>query len=64
HFWKTSANNLPWITVRDNRSVNSSLLATYNVRDLPTAFIINREGDIVARVEDLSKLTEELIKVL
>lgn len=64
HFWKTSANNLPWITVRDNRSVNSSLLATYNVRDLPTAFILNREGDIVARVENLSQLPEELNKVL
>lgn len=64
HFWKTSADNLPWITVRDGRSVNSSLLATYNVRDIPTAFILNREGDIVARVENLSQLPEELNKVL
>ncbi len=64
HFWKTSAANLPWLTVRDPRSVNSTLLATYNVRQIPTAFLINREGDIVARIENYAQLTGELDKVL
>lgn len=64
HFWKTSAANLPWITVRDPLSVNSSLLATYNVRQIPTAYIINAEGDIIARVENYDRLSEELGKVL
>lgn len=64
HFWKTSASNLPWLTVRDPRSVNSALLATYNVRQIPTAFLINREGDILARVEDYDQLVGELGKVL
>lgn len=64
HFWKTSAANLPWLTVRDSRSVNSTLLATYNVRQIPTAFLINREGDIVARIENYAQLTGELDKVL
>lgn len=64
HFWKTSAANLPWITVRDTRSVNSPLMATYNVRRIPTAFIINREGEIVARIEDYGQLAKELGKVL
>lgn len=64
HFWKTSASNLPWTTVRDPMSVNSSLLATYNVREIPTAFIIDREGDIAARVEDYDKLAAEIEKVL
>lgn len=64
HFWKTSANNLPWITVHDVNSVNSSLLSRYNVREIPTTFIINREGDIVSRLENLSQLPEELNKVL
>lgn len=64
HFWKNAANNLPWITVRDPLSVNSSLLSVYNVRQLPTAFILNREGDIVARVENYDTLRQELSKVL
>lgn len=64
HFWKTSAANLPWLTVRDPQSVNSTLLATYNVRQIPTAFLLNREGDIVARIEDYGQLAGELGKVL
>ena len=64
HFWKTSAANLPWITVRDPRSVNSPLLSTYNVREIPTSFIIDRKGDAVARIEDYAQLTAALEKVL
>ena len=64
HFWKNAANNLPWITVRDPRSVNSALLSTYNVRQLPTAFILNKEGDVVARIENYATLRGELAKVL
>lgn len=64
HFWKNAANNLPWITVRDPQSVYSRLLSTYNVRELPTAFVIDRDGDIVARVEDYNTLAEEINKVL
>lgn len=64
HFWKTSAANLPWLTVRDPKSVNTSLLSTYNVRQIPTAFLINREGDIIARIEDYDRLSGELDRVL
>jgi peroxiredoxin len=64
HFWKISADNLPWITVRDVASVNSTLLSRYNVREIPTTFIMNREGDIVSRLENLLQLSEELNKVL
>lgn len=64
HFWKTSAANLPWRTVRDPRSVNSALLSTYNVRQIPTAFLIDREGEVIARIEDYSRLAAELGKVL
>ena len=63
HFWKTSADNLPWVTVRDGASVNSPLLSRYNVREIPTTFIINREGEIVSRLGNISQLSEELNKV-
>ena len=64
HLWKNAANNLPWITVHDGKSVYSPLLSTYNVRNLPTAFILNREGDIIARVDDYNSLGAVLGKVL
>lgn len=64
HFWKNAASNLPWITVRDRQSVYSNLLTTYNVREIPTAFILDRNGDVVARVEDYQTLISEISKVL
>lgn len=64
HFWKTSADNLPWVTVRDPRSVSTPLLSLYNVREIPTSFIIDREGDLIGRVEDYSQLSDQLDKVL
>lgn len=64
HFWKTAASNLPWIAVRDPQSVNSRLLSLYNVRELPTAFIMNREGDPVVRIEEYAELENELKKLL
>ncbi|MCE5205317.1 MAG: AhpC/TSA family protein [Porphyromonadaceae bacterium] len=63
HFWKISASNLPWITVRDPESVNARLLSMYNVREMPATFILNRDGDVVARVGDYNGLEDELMKV-
>jgi peroxiredoxin len=64
HFWKNASLNIPWVAVRDPESVYSQLLSTYNVRNIPTTFIVNRDGDIVARVDDYKKLETELGKVL
>ncbi len=64
HFWKTSAANLPWITVRDPAAMNAALLSTYNVSVIPTTFVINREGDLVKRVEDYEQLTAAIEEVL
>ncbi len=64
HFWKTAASNLPWVTVRDPQSVNSRLLSLYNVREIPASFLLNREGDIVARIEAYDQLVKELKKLL
>lgn len=53
---------LPWINVRDPQGPNSSYARKYNVTQLPANFIINREGDIVARDifgDDLKKIIKE-----
>ncbi len=41
--------NLPWISVSDLAGAASPALGMYNVRSLPANFLIDRNGDIVAR---------------
>jgi peroxiredoxin len=64
HFWKNVSAELPWTTVYDPASVNSDLLRNYNVRELPTAYILNKEGDMVRRVEDFGKLDQYISELL
>lgn len=56
HFWKTSADNLPWICVRDGNGIHSTNLALYNVRQLPSMFLINRNNELKLRGEDAKDL--------
>lgn len=48
-FWLKSSYNLPWICVFDQNSANSIYARNYNVTQLPSLFIINKEGEIVKR---------------
>ena len=64
HFWKNAAFNLPWICVFDPNSVNSTILRKYNVRELPTGFILDRKGDIVKRVENFDELEKDILLYL
>lgn len=54
--WRQSAVNLPWITVYDPNGVESRNLATYNVTQVPLTYVIDRRGELVQRVSDLSQL--------
>ena len=64
HFWHNAAANLPWITVRDPHSMQSHLLAMYNIFELPTIFLVDRDGDLVIRAESYEHLTSELNRLL
>lgn len=64
NLWKTGAANLPWICVRDRSSINSKYLKIYNVQDLPTYFLLDRNGNLVARDEMISDLNKEIMKLL
>jgi peroxiredoxin len=64
HFWKTSASNLPWICVRDAGGTYSDLFTTYNISQLPTFFLLNREGNIIARDAQIDDLYQEIQKLL
>lgn len=65
HFWKTVVENLPWVCVRDSEGLYSRNAALYGVRELPTYFLINRAGEIIARdtaVKDLETEIQQLLK--
>ena len=64
HFWKTSALNLPWVCVRDSRSLASPYLRMYNVQQIPTFFLIDKEGHLVARDETIADLSKEIVRLL
>lgn len=64
HLWKNRAINLPWVTVIDPQSVNSTYVKTFNITQLPTSFLRNHRGEITARIESISDLENELKKNL
>lgn len=63
-FWMNTAINQPWICVRDESSINSTYLKSYNVQQLPTVFLIDREGNIVDRPENTDELDEKIARML
>lgn len=63
HYWKTAADNLPWVCVRDGNGVYSTNVAVYNVRQVPSIFLINRNNELKLRGEDIKDL-EAAVKSL
>lgn len=64
HAWRNTASNLPWICVRDEKSNASSLLTKFNIQGLPTTFIVDKQGNIVKRLENKDDLDAEIRKIL
>lgn len=60
--WKESAENLPWITVYASQLERAKPLSSYNVTLLPMTFIIDKNGELAERVDDVSKLETALKK--
>ena len=54
---------LPWISVCDFRGKSSPLLHTYNVRKLPSNFLIDSKGNIVAKDLYSSALADKLAEI-
>ena len=64
HFWKTAADNLPWICVRDPQGAYSTYVRLYGVTDLPTSFIVNRNNELSMRIGEKTNLEEAIKKFL
>lgn len=62
HLWKYSCEKLPWICVHET---DGTTVGTYNVLNLPTVFLVNRQNEIVTRSELMEgSLEENIEKVL
>ena len=55
--WQKSVANLPWICVRDESGKTATV---YNVQSVPTLFLIDRQGNIVGRYEDIRQLAADI----
>lgn len=54
----------PWISVNDLHGVNSPSLKSYNIKSLPSNFLLDREGNIVGKNiygEDLNDRLNEML---
>lgn len=59
--WATAVKeqNLPWISVCDGKGAASIAVASYNVTAIPSIFVFDRNGDIVASKDLFSKANVE-----
>jgi len=64
HFWKTITDKLPWITVHDPHGIYSTNLKLYNVKNIPSLHLINKENEYVKHITDLKTLEKEIKKQL
>lgn len=58
--WRDAARNLPWVTVFDAAGQYSTAATNYNVGNIPTFFIYDRQGELKARAANISELRREL----
>ena len=64
HFWKTASDKLPWICVRDPQGAYSTYASTYNVKNLPGIFLIDRNNVLKLRGENIKDIDKEIQKLL
>ena len=64
HFWKTSADKLPWICVRDENGSSSRYVSLYNVVQLPSVFLVDRNNTLTARGENIEDIEKAIQKLL
>ncbi len=64
HFWKTKTAALPWINVHDPETVNSSYLVRYNVQQIPTFFLIDRNNALYKRDAQIENIDNEIKALL
>ena len=61
--WESATSNIPWVCVRDDDGQNTPFVASYNVRSIPTIFLMNKEGVIIGRYYDFKAIDNQISKL-
>ena len=64
HFSKTQTAALPWICVHDDAAMNSNLLTLYNIQQLPTFFLVDKNNVLYKRDAQIKNLDAEIQSLL
>lgn len=64
HFWKTSVAALPWICVHSDDGLNATELGMYNVKDIPTYFLIDKNNVLQKRDVQIKDIDAEIKALL
>lgn len=64
HFWKENVAALPWVNVRDEAGTASPAAAHYNVQDIPTYFLIDKNNVLQKRDIQVKDLDAEIKAML
>lgn len=64
HFWKTSVAALPWVCVHSDDGLNAEELGMYNVRDIPTYFLIDKNNVLQKRDVQIKDIDAEIKALL
>lgn len=64
HFWKTSVAALPWVCVHSDDGLNAAELGMYNVRDIPTYFLIDKNNVLQKRDVQIKDIEAEIKALL
>jgi len=62
--WQESTKSIPWICVRDDNGPSSIYVTSYNISSIPTTFLMNKKGEIIARSLEFKELEKEILKSL
>jgi len=62
--FKEASKRVPWIRLFDEKGLNSDLLETYDIIQLPTLFLLDQSGNIVSRHTYLDSTLKENLEML
>lgn len=64
HYWAQHCEELPWVSVFCEEGIDSDMLQLYQVQQIPSYFLIDRNCDLQARQENIDDLEKAIEKLL
>lgn len=62
--WERSSEKVPWVCVRDINGAQTQYVNLYNVQNIPTVFLMDRNGNIIMRGTDFDTIEKKIRELL